>query len=159
MPSVISHAIIGYLLFEEKGAFYSILPDLIGFGSYFTKLGLNYKNINFKKKMITWAPISKMSKNDWFLYNTSHSLILWCIIYYILRDKAIYSAILSIIMDIFLHSNDTWKGPAFLYPFSEYRYDGIHWLSKKGMLITASVIILLLLIPKEQIKKFIDTLP
>ena len=62
-------------------------------------------------------------------------------------------------MDIFLHSNDAWKGPAFLYPFSEYRFDGIHWLSNKGMFITASVIVLLLLIPKEQIKNFIDTLP
>ena len=46
-----------------------------------------------------------------------------------------------------------------MYPLSEYRYDGIHWLSKKGMFITASVIILLLLIPKEKIKKFIDYLP
>ena len=159
MPSIISHAIIGYLLFQQRGLFYSILPDIIGFGPYFTKLGLNYKDINFKKKMITWAPISKMNKNDWFLYNISHSLILWCIIYYILKDKAIYGAIFSIVMDIFLHSNKEWKGPAFLYPLTEYRFDGIHWLSKKGMIITASVIILLLLIPRDQIKKFIDTLP
>ena len=161
MPSVISHAIIGYVLFEEKRALYGILPDLIGFTRFFSRTGLDYNNYTFQnlKKWGDIFPESKMNKNDWFLYNISHSLILWCIIYYIRRDKAIYSAIFSIIMDIFLHSDKIWKGPAFLYPLSEYRYNGIHWLSEKGMFITASVIILLLLIPKEKIKKFIDYLP
>ena len=44
-------------------------------------------------------------------------------------------------MDIFLHSNKEWKGPAFLYPLTEYRFDGIHWLSKPGMTITITVIL------------------
>lgn len=159
MPSVISHAIIGYLLFQEKGLFYSILPDLIGFGPYFLKLGINYKRLNFHKKLINIVPMSKMKKNDWFLYNLSHSLILWCVIYYIIKDKAIYAAIFSIIMDIFLHSNKEWKGPAFLYPLTEYRFDGIHWLSKPGMTITITVILLLLFIPKDKINEFINKLP
>ena len=159
MPSVFSHAIIGYLLFQEKGIIYSILPDIIGFGPYFLKLGSNYKNLNFKKKIINIAPMSKMVENDWFLYNLSHSLILWCIIYYILKDKAIYAAIFSIIMDIFLHSNKEWKGPAFLYPLTEYRFNGIHWLSKPGMIITITIILLLFFIPKNKIKELIDKLP
>ena len=161
MPSFISHAIIGYLLFKEKGAMYGLLPDVIGFSEYFLKTGLVKSNYTFKnlKKWGDIFPVSKMSKSDWSLYNISHSLVLWFVIYYITGDKSVYAAIFAIIMDIFLHSNAVWKGPTFMYPLSDYRYDGIHWLSPTGMLITISVIAVLLLLPEETIQRFIEILP
>ena len=162
MPSIISHAIIGYLIFGKPGIIYSILPDLIGMSYYFIPICIkNYNNISLKK-LIKWGdifPQSRMKKMDWFLYNISHSLIVWFTIYYITKDKAVYAAIFAILMDIFLHSNNIWVGPAFMYPLSEYRFNGIHWLSWRGLLITLTVIIILFLIPKDKIKEFIDMLP
>jgi len=161
MPSFISHAIIGYLLFGQSGAIYGILPDVVGFLPYFAKIGLDQGMITLKelKKWGDIFPQSKMSPNDWLLYNLSHSLIVWLTIYYITKDKAVYSAIFAIILDIFMHTKEVWKGPAFLYPLSQYRYDGIHWLSYKGMMITFTIIALLFILPKETKQKFIDFLP
>ena len=143
MPSVITHGIIGYILFGFKGLILSIIPDIIGFGYYFYRMFFIEKTINFNKSVYTWAPIDKMSKLDWFLYNISHSLILWFLLYYIFKEKFIFSAILAIILDILLHNRNRWLGPAFLYPLSEYRFNGIHWDSPKGYLITFTIIFLI----------------
>lgn len=154
MPSVITHGIIGYILFGFKGLIISIIPDIIGFGYYFYRMFFIEKTINFNKSVYTWAPIDKMNKLDWFLYNISHSLIFWFLLYYIFKEKFILAAIISIIVDIFLHSKDRWLGPAFLYPLSEYRFDGIHWLSNTGKVISV-IIILITYLQKQNILKFI----
>lgn len=155
MPSIITHGIIGYLLFDWKGLLLSLIPDIVGFSYYFYKLIFVDKTLFRKGDLMDKIPMEKMSKWDWLFYNISHSLILWFIIYIIFKEKFIYGAILSIILDIFLHSNDKWYGPAFLYPLSDYRFDGINWLTFRGHLIQV-IIILVLLINK---KKFINILP
>jgi len=155
MPSAITHGIIGYILFGFKGLIISIIPDIIGFGYYFYRMFFIEKTINFNKSVYTWAPIDKMSKLDWFLYNISHSLILWFLLYYIFKEKFILAAIISIIVDIFLHSKDRWLGPAFLYPLSEYRFDGIHWLSNTGKVISV-IIILITYLQKQNILKILS---
>ena len=155
MPSVITHGIIGYILFGFKGLIISIIPDIIGFGYYFYRMFFIEKTINFNKSVYTWAPIDKMNKLDWFLYNISHSLILWFLLYYIFKEKFILAAIISIIVDIFLHSKDRWLGPAFLYPLSEYRFDGIHWLSNTGKVISV-IIILITYLQKQNILKILS---
>jgi hypothetical protein len=155
MPSVITHGIIGYILFGFKGLIISIIPDIIGFGYYFYRMFFIEKTINFNKSVYTWAPIDKMNKLDWFLYNISHSLIFWFLLYYIFKEKFILAAIISIIVDIFLHSKDRWLGPAFLYPLSEYRFDGIHWLSNTGKVISV-IIILITYLQKQNILKILS---
>ena len=155
MPSVITHGIIGYILFGFKGLIISIIPDIIGFGYYFYRMFFIEKTINFNKSVYNWAPIEKMSKLDWFLYNISHSLIFWFLLYYIFKEKFILAAIISIIVDIFLHSKDRWLGPAFLYPLSEYRFDGIHWLSNTGKVISV-IIILITYLQKQNILKILS---
>ena len=65
------------------------------------------------------------------------------------QDKAIYAAIFAIIMDIFLHSNKNWVGPAILFPLSYYRFDGISWSSPKGRVIVFSILIVVLMVKKE----------
>ena len=146
MPSFLSHGIMGYLLFGRPGIFYSILPDIIGFSYYFTRIGLQNYNLPMKE-LIQWENIflqSKMKDIDWFLYNLSHSLILWIVIYHLTKDKAVYAAIFSILLDVFLHNDKVWKGPASLYPFSNYRFNGIHWLDPCGLLITFCIILLII---------------
>ena len=38
MPSIITHGIIGYILFDWKGLLLSLIPDIVGFSYYFYKL-------------------------------------------------------------------------------------------------------------------------
>ena len=155
MPSVITHGIIGYLLFGYKGLIISIIPDILGFGYYFYRMYFIEETIGFNKPVNEWAPMDKMNNSDWILYNISHSLIFWFLLYYILKEKFILAAIVSIIVDIFLHSKDIWFGPAFLYPLSEYRFDGIHWRSCTGTVISV-IIILITYLQKKNILKILS---
>ena len=118
-------------------------------------------NITFQD-IVRWGdifPQSEMNEIDWLLYDISHSLFLWLLVYYFTKDKAVYAAILSIIMDVFLHEDRGWAGPAFMFPFNDYRFNGIHWLSPKGIIITFLVKLVLLLLSSKVIQKFVKFLP
>tara|TARA_Y100001958_G_C21078880_1_gene435890 strand:+ start:405 stop:848 length:444 start_codon:yes stop_codon:yes gene_type:complete len=142
MPSIVSHGIIGYLLFEYEGIFWSTLPDIIGFSRYFSRIGYDYlKNID--KKKFNWPNPDLMDQTDWKLYDISHSLIFWFIMLFVLKKKEIYASIISVTLDIFLHDKKEWRGPKFLYPISEYNFDGIRWDSPLGFTITLTIITLL----------------
>jgi hypothetical protein len=92
------------------------------------------------------AGLEYMNEKDWFLYNITHSIFFWGIIYLIFKKKYIFAAIMSIVLDIFLHSSkDGWRGPAFLYPLSNYTYDGISWNSRLGLFITTMIVLFYLL--------------
>ena len=159
MPSVIFHGIIGYIFFGFNGLLLSLIPDIVGFIGYFYKLIFVDKTIFKKDKLIEKIPMSKMSRWDWLLYDISHSLLLWFLIYIIFREKFIYAAIFSILLDVFLHSKDKWYGPAFLYPLSNYRFDGMDWLTIKGHFVQIVIILLLLTLSKKSKNDFIDLLP
>tara|TARA_B100000963_G_C22568414_1_gene644858 strand:- start:541 stop:1032 length:492 start_codon:yes stop_codon:yes gene_type:complete len=163
MPAFVSHGIISYLIFGKRGVYYSAIPDILGFSYYFFRmfLRIDYSNLTFQD-ILNWGdifPQSEMNETDWLLYNISHSLVLWFLVYYFTKDKAVYAAILGIIMDIFLHENGLWVGPAFMFPFNDYRFDGIHWLSPKGIIITFLVKLVLILLSSKMIQKFVKLLP
>ena len=108
MPSVISHGIMGYILFGIKGLIFSIIPDIVGVTNYFYKTIFVYKTVNFNNPMNTWSPFNLMSDLDIFLYNISHSLVIWLSLFLIFRKKYLLAPILGIIMYIILHSKDRW---------------------------------------------------
>ena len=86
MPSIVSHGIIGYLLFGYEGIFWSTLPDIIGFSRYFSRIGYDYlKNID--KKKFNWPNPDLMDQTDWKLYDISHSLIFWFILLFVFKKK------------------------------------------------------------------------
>lgn len=143
MPSFISHGVIGYLLFGYKGLIVGILPDLIGYIYFILKSIEKYNTIN-PIKLLSLVKPDDFNNNDYIIYNLSHSLILWIILLFIFKDKIIYAAIIAIIMDIFLHSNEKWKGPLPFYPLNNYQYNGIEWSSYNGQIIIYSIILLLL---------------
>ncbi len=151
MPSFITHGIMGYVLFGYQGLIMGIMPDIIGLTRYFYNLLFIHKTIDFNKPPEERAPLDKMDKLDWLLYNITHSLIIWGLIYILFRKKYIFAAIISIIMDIFLHSKNIWVGPAFLYPLSDYRFDGIHWYNE-GLLISFIILIIMIYQKKNIIK-------
>lgn len=144
MPAFFVHGIIGYMLYDMNGLIYGILPDLIGFGYYFFRLFMNYK-FNKNDSLLKIISPKKMNTLDWELYDISHSLILWLILLYLLKEKAIYAAIIAIVMDIFLHSssNGGWRGPTFLYPISNYVFDGYSWNKATGIMITIIITVLI----------------
>ena len=163
MPAFVSHGIISYLIFGKRGVYYSAIPDLLGFSYYFFRmfLRIDYFNLKFQD-ILRWSnifPQSEMNETDWLLYDISHSLVLWFLVYYFTKDKAVYAAILGIIMDIFLHDDKLWRGPAFMFPFNDFRFNGIHWLSPKGIIITFLVKLVLVLLSSKVIQKFVKFLP
>lgn len=147
MPAFVVHGLIGYLVYGKMGFYLGILPDIIGFSYYFLRVFVDYLSgrEELVKELLDQkspdAGLQYMNNLDWIIYNISHSVFFWGLIYFIFKKKYILSAILSIILDIFLHSNEGWPGPTFLYPFSNYRFDGISWNSRKGMFITLFVIL------------------
>jgi len=143
MPAFIIHGLIGYSLYGNKGFIMGILPDIIGFTPYFYRLFRDYK-YNPNDKLLDIVDPKKMSDTDWYLYDISHSLILWLSLLLLTKNKIFYAAIISIIMDIFLHSSHSggWRGPKFLYPLSDNVFDGISWITPNGILITLAICIL-----------------
>ena len=79
MPSILSHGIIGYLLFGKKGFFIGILPDLIG-NAFFTLKTMNKYDTYNPLKVIGHAKHTDFSDNDYIIYKLSHSLLLWLLI-------------------------------------------------------------------------------
>ena len=144
MPSILSHGIIGYLLFGGRGLVLAILPDLIGNAFFTLKTIIKYDTYN-PFEILGNTKHTDFDTEDYTIYRLSHSLLLWLLILLITKDKAVYAAIIAICMDVFLHDNKTWKGPEPFYPINNFRFDGINWSSKSGMMITISIIIILLI--------------
>jgi len=156
MPAFFVHGLIGYMLYDMKGLIYGMLPDIIGFGYYFFRLFMNYK-FNKNDSLLKIISPKKMNTLDWNLYDISHSLILWLILLYLLKEKVIFAAIIAVVMDIFLHSssNGGWRGPKFLYPISKYVFEGYSWNKPIGIFITILLTIIIYKY-KEDIKRIID---
>ncbi len=157
MPSIVTHALLGYLFFDYKGLIISILPDIISYFYFGLKLSKKYDTIN-PLKIISYSHPKELDDIDYLLYDIGHSLIVWFFLLFIFKDKAIYAGIFAIIMDIFLHSNEKWLGPAFMYPLSDYRFNGISWSSPKGRIIVFTIIIGILIMSKNTKQKIIQKL-
>ena len=143
MPDIVTHFVHGYLIFGKKGALYAILPDLLSFGRLFIKR-IPEKIDQFKKcqysKLFQKPQLEKLDKIDHLLYNIFHSLIIWSIFYYFKKDKEIFSVFLAIVLDVFLHKKNYLPTP-FLYPLSDYKFNGIPWNSKLGWIISIIITI------------------
>ena len=134
MPDTFSHFLHGYFIYGLKGGVYAILPDILSFGRLTIKnipIKFNYL-INGKFKKILEKPkLEKLDKTDKLLYNVFHSLVVWFLIYKLTNGKKEFICLfLSIIIDVLMHEK-TYLPTPFLYPLSDYKFDGIHWYSSK----------------------------
>ena len=152
MPAFIVHGFIGYLVYGKMGFYLGILPDIIGFGPYFLRAFYNhlfYEDDMLKKLMEQKSPkagLEYMNETDWLLYNITHSIFFWGLIYLIFKKRFIFGAIMSILLDVVLHSStDGWPGPKYLYPLSDTTFDGISWNSRLGLFITTIIVLFYLL--------------
>lgn len=156
MPAIFVHGLHGYLLYDYKGIIYGLLPDLLSWAYFFLKkipfylsninnyISYLYKN-NFNIKKLNEKirpPLHEYSNIDYTLYNIFHSIFTWILIYLLTKNKLFFISILAIIIDLFLHSKDYLPTP-FLYPLSNYKFDGISWGTSRGILITIIITIIL----------------
>jgi hypothetical protein len=142
MPAIFVHFIHGYLIYGLKGGIFGMLPDLLSFG----RLGIaitpkKFKHIikgNFKE--IFKKPKDKdIREIDELLYKLFHSIVIWGIIYYFSnRDKEFLCLFLAIFIDIFMHQRHFFGTP-FLFPISDYKFDGINWNTKLGWIIAVII--------------------
>mgnify|MGYP001577857555 CR=1 FL=1 len=133
----LSHGLWGAVAFGRKNrrsfwtAFgFGFAPDLFSFGLFFvsTYLGLAsrpplFTNVNDD----SWVPDYIHS-----LYGPTHSLVIFLAAFFlvwIIRRKPLWEMAawgLHVIFDIFGHTRQFFPTP-FLWPISEYRFDGWHW--------------------------------
>lgn len=139
MPDTFSHFMHGYFIYGLKGGFYSILPDLLSFGRLFIKtfpMKSQYIIEGKYKKAFEKPKLETLDKTDKQLYKLFHSLIIWFIIYKLINgEKEFICLFLAVFIDVIMHEKKYLPTP-FLYPISNYEFDGIHWYNKFGWIIS-----------------------
>ena len=129
----LSHALwgkglFGYRKYGSYAILFGTLPDLLSFGLYFLyNIIFNFTSLTMGKPAIEEIP-------NWvfILYDFSHSLIialLFISVVFIYNKKILFPMLawpFHIFLDIFTHSTDYFPTP-FLWPLSNFRFNGIPW--------------------------------
>lgn len=116
----VKHRAIDWTIYASAG--FAILPDLASVGIYFLNLILNSQAPTFH-----YLPRYVFS-----LYNVTHSFFIAALACLILRKawKPLFipslAWIFHIVLDIFTHGRGRFQTP-FLWPLSEYAFDGLNW--------------------------------
>lgn len=134
---VISHGLWGGIAFGRKGkrafiwAFsFGVMPDILSFGTF------SFMRILGLASGPDWSKgLPEMSSIPGYvhaMYNVTHSLFVFALAFVIvlLVTKKVFwpmfAWLLHILMDIPTHSKRFFATP-FLWPFSDYRFNGIGW--------------------------------
>mgnify|MGYP001574126082 FL=1 len=143
---IFSHGLWSYAIFHRKkyalkAVLAGILPDILSFGPHFI-LSI------FAGSFVRGKPsLSSIPEYVSTLYNLTHSLIIFTIvvllIYIFFRKFYIWLLAwpLHTFVDIFTHDASFFPTP-FLYPISNYRFNGYSWGHPKFLLIDYSLIVL-----------------
>lgn len=126
---ILSHALYGYAITLRKSkfalaAFFGALPDLFAFTIPFI-IGVFSGGFVRDGRPIFGDYVS-------FLYSISHSLVIAAVVFVIIYafKKKVYIWMLGwplhILLDIPTHSKEFFATP-FLFPISDFRFDGIPW--------------------------------
>ncbi len=134
---IISHGLWGGLAVGRKNKksfwlsfLFGVSPDLLSFGIF------SAMNILGLVSGPDWSggppPADSIPQYVHTLYNITHSLVTFAVVFglvWLLRKKPLYELLawpLHILMDIPTHSTQFFPTP-FLWPFVDYRVDGIPW--------------------------------
>lgn len=131
--------------------FFGIFPDLFAFTPIFiwailNKVFLRPEDIEPASNNHLW--INNLTHN---LYNISHSLIIFGIIFliiYLIKKKIYFSLLgwpLHILIDIPTHSYKFYPTP-FLWPISDFKINGISWGTTWFMVLNYSSLLILYLV-------------
>lgn len=134
---IISHGLWGGLAFgqENKKSFLlsfviGIAPDMLSFGVF---SAMNILGFVSGPDWSAGPPDPSTIPNYVYqLYNGTHSLVIFALVFaaiWLIRKKPLYEMLawpLHIVMDIPTHSTKFFPTP-FLWPFGDYRVDGVPW--------------------------------
>src|SRR3989338_10616571 len=142
---VLAHGLWTYAAFSKrkdavKGVLFGIMPDIMPFGSFLlmSMLTNNISNWN--------AHIGRVPQWVIYSYNLTHSLFIFIFSFILLRliIKKWYVPMAGwafhIALDIPTHTGESIATP-FLWPVSEYRFNGISWSEPVFMMVNYTALI------------------
>ena len=153
---IFAHGLWSFAIFHKRNyvwwaVFFGVLPDILSFGILFF---MNLFNGNLQRGP---QALSTLPKWLFMAYNLTHSLVLFATIFLalFLITKSWYWPLLAwaihILIDIPTHSTRFFPTP-FLWPISNYVFNGISWATPWFMLINyLSLIIVFVLIYVKKI--------
>ncbi|MBS3104808.1 hypothetical protein J4234_00960 [Candidatus Woesearchaeota archaeon] len=155
---IFAHGLWSYAIFHKKkyvwlATLFGLLPDFLSFGIVFA---MNLVNGNFHS-----GPPAINSLPEWLFaaYNMTHSFVVFFIAFvliYAFTKKWLWPLTAwgtHILIDIPTHSFRYFPTP-FLWPLSDYKFNGISWSTPWFMLVNYSALmIIFLLIAHNRAKK------
>ena len=145
----IFHLLWSFIIFHKAdffvsmlAVFFGALPDFVAFVPLFFEMMLFGRKIDFKKRDEKQVP-----KYVFKLYNISHSIVIFIILFipaYMLFGPIALVMItwfIHILVDIPTHSR-AFFGTRFLYPLSDYSFDGYTWSNWKSLAVNYSLIMI-----------------
>ncbi|MBI2650622.1 hypothetical protein HYX04_04895 [Candidatus Woesearchaeota archaeon] len=153
---IFAHGLWSYAIFQNKkyvwwAALFGVLPDILSFGILFV---MNMINGNFHR-----GPPALNTLPKWLFtaYNLTHSFVLFVAVFFavFLITKNWYLPLLAwgihILIDVPTHSFRFFPTP-FLWPISDYMFNGISWATPWFMLLNyGSLAIVYILIYMKKI--------
>lgn len=154
---IFAHGLWTYAVFHKKryvwlATLFGLLPDFLSFGIIFI---LNLVNSSFRR-----GPPAISSLPEWLFaaYKMTHSLIIFLFVFiliYFLTKKWLWALAawgMHIVVDIPTHSFRYFPTP-FLWPISDYKFNGISWGTSWFMLVNySSLMIVFILIAHNKAK-------
>ncbi|MFC1769357.1 hypothetical protein ACFLZX_06365 [Nanoarchaeota archaeon] len=142
-----AHGLWSWIIFHKNkkaklAVLFGLLPDLISFFPFFVY------NMIFRELPFGRPEINQVPEWTFTMYGIGHSLILWALIigaiYMIYKKVPIYmfAAPIAILMDIPTHTKEFFPTP-FLFPVSEWVFDGFSWGEPWFMITNYTVIIII----------------
>ena len=160
---IFAHGLWSYAVFHRKkyvwlAVLFGLLPDFLSFGIIFV---INLLNGNFHRGP---PAISSLPKWLFAAYNMTHSFVMFLAVFiavYLITKKWKWYMVawpLHVLIDIPTHSFRFFPTP-FLWPLSDYKFDGISWATGWFMLLNYSALMAVFIIiahnrAKEKKAKF-----
>ncbi|MBI2658330.1 hypothetical protein HYX08_06590 [Candidatus Woesearchaeota archaeon] len=140
----LAHGLWSYAIFHKKryvwlAALFGVLPDILSFGILFM---LNLVNGSFHNG---WPTLDSLPGWLFSAYNFTHSLVMFIAVFalvYLISKKWLWPLAawaIHILIDIPTHSFGFFPTP-FLWPLSDYKFDGISWGTPWFMLANYSAL-------------------
>lgn len=153
---IFAHGLWTYAIFHKKkyawlAVLFGLLPDFLSFGIVFV---MNLVNGNLHR-----GPPAISSLPEWLFaaYNLTHSMVLFIAVFafiYLLTKHWFWPLTawgIHIITDIPTHSTRFFPTP-FLWPLSDYTFNGISWATPWFMAVNYSALLIVFLIIAHHIQ-------
>ena len=147
---IFAHGLWSFAIFHRKkyvwlAVLFGLLPDFLSFGIIFI---MNLFNGNFQRGP---PAISTLPKWLFAAYNMTHSFVMFIFVFilvYLITKKWFWPLTawaIHIVTDIPTHSTRFFPTP-FLWPSSDYVFNGISWATPWFMLLDYSALLIVFLI-------------